>query len=121
MYIACFVLVLVAGFVVFAGVRVRGLVPKHWVPVRGEWSGPALRFAPHPYRYRTPDGIERTGTSTVKVTWRSPYGGSCLVAYDPEDPARSQPAQLRRNGTALIAVGACAAVAGGALLVVALI
>lgn len=120
MYIACFVLIVVAGFVALAGVRVRGLVPKHWATVRGEWAGPALQFAPHPYRYRTPDGIDRTGTSAVKVVWRSPYGGTCLVAYDPENPARSQPAQLRWNGTLLIGVGACAAVAGVALLVVAL-
>lgn len=120
MYIACVMLIIASGFVVLAGIRVRRLVPKHWATVRGEWVGPALRFSPHPFRYRTADGVERSGQTRVKVVWRAPYGGSCLVAYDPENPTHAQPAQLRWNGTLLIVVGALAAVASVALLVVAL-
>ncbi|UTX53770.1 DUF3592 domain-containing protein [Leucobacter aridicollis] len=120
MYIACFALIAVSGVVILAGLRVRRLVPKHWATVPGDWIGPALQFSPHPYRYRTPDGVERTGSSRVKVVWRAPFGGNCLVAYDPQNPATSQPAQLRTNGTLLIAVGAFAAIAGVALLAVSL-
>lgn len=120
MFVACFVLVVLSCFVVFAGLRIRALVPKHWMIVQGEWVGPALQFSAHPYRYRTPDGVERIGSTRVKIVWRWPYGGGCLVAYDPEQPASSQPAQLRWNGTMLIIVGACCAVAGVAMLVVAL-
>lgn len=116
MYIACVMVIVAAGFVVLAGIRVRGLVPKHWASVRGEWIGPALRFSPHQYRFRAPDGVERFGQTRVKVVWRAPHGGSCLVAYDPANPASSAPAQLRWNGALLIAVGGLAAVAGAVLL-----
>lgn len=120
MYIACIVLVLLAGCVLWVGIRLRRLVPKRWMIAQGEWLGPALRFAPHRYRYRTPDGVERVGQTAVQVLWRAPFGGKCLVAYDPEDHSRSHPAQLRSGGTLLTVVGAGAAVCGVVLLVIAL-
>ncbi|MGO2141734.1 MAG: hypothetical protein ACTH30_15150 [Leucobacter sp.] len=120
MYIACIVLIVVAGFVVLAGVRVLRSVPKHWPTVRGEWAGPALQFSPHQYRYRTPDGFERSGETAVKVMLRPLYGGACVVAYDPESPWVSKPAQLRWNGAVLICVGVFAAVAGAVFLGIAL-
>lgn len=115
MYIACVMLIIAAGLVVLAGVRVRRLVPRHWATVRGEWIGPALRFSSHQYRFRTPDGVERFGQTRVKVL-RALYGGSCVVAYDPTNPTHAHPAQLRRNGTLLIVVGVLAAGAGVVLL-----
>lgn len=119
-FIACIMLVVVAGFVVLAGIRLRRAAPKHWLTARGEWVGPALRHAPQRYQYRTPDGSWHEGTTRVKVFWRPPHGGLCQVAYDPANPARSQPAQLRLGGTVLIGTGILAAVAGVVLLAIAL-
>lgn len=112
MFIACIMLIIVGGFVIFTGIRVRALVPRRWNIVLGEWLGPALRHAPHRYRYWTPDGAEHTGETRVKVFWRPQYGGSCRVAYDSANPGRSQPAQLRGNGAVLVCVGLFAALAG---------
>lgn len=120
MSIACVAMILLGGVVVLVGIRVRTLVPKHWPTVRGHWIGPALQFSPSRYAYRTPDGVERGGSTSVRVLWRSPLGGTCEVAYDPEDLSRSHPAQLRGNGTVLIIVGGCAAASGAVLLALAL-
>lgn len=120
MSLACIMLLIAGACIVLAGIRVRGLVPQHWETVDGEWLGPALRHAPQRYRYRSLDGVERTGETRLKVFWRAQYGGRCQVAYDLADQARSQPTQLRGNGTVLIAVGVVAAVAAVAFLIAAL-
>lgn len=72
-----------------------------------EWANPVA--------IRALDGVAK-----AKVLWRPQYGGACVVAYDPADPPRSQPAQLRWNGTVLIVTGVFAAVSGMALLAIAL-
>nr|WP_217183839.1 hypothetical protein [Streptomyces sp. AC495_CC817] len=100
------------GVVAFAGHRVRASVPRHWQRTVGRWSGPNLRWSPARYDYTTPDGVIRSGTARVRVMFRPTYGGSCVVAYDPDEPSRSQPAQLRGNGGVLMAIGLAAMVSG---------
>lgn len=112
MFIVAFMLVITGGLVAFAGFRVWALVPSHWTRVEGRWIGPSLRWSPSRYEYVTAEGVGRSGVARVKVMFRPPYGGTCVVAYDPADPSRSHPAQLRWNGGVLIAVGVVCAVAG---------
>ncbi|UOR01508.1 hypothetical protein MUN77_15475 [Leucobacter allii] len=120
MTIAACMLVIVGGLVAFAGFRVRALVPAHWTRVTGQWIGPSLRWSPSPYAYVTTEGVGHSGVARVRVMFRPPTGGTCVVAYDPADPSRSHPAQLRWNGGVLIAVGVVCAIAGSAFAVLAL-
>ncbi len=117
---ASMLLLLVSAMVVFAGVRVRALVPAHWHRTAGRWIGPQLQFTPASYEYELADGRTYSGVSRIRVAFRAPSGGSCTVAYDPADPARSHPAQFRTQGTLLIWVGACAAVCAIGFLVLSL-
>lgn len=112
MYAAALVIAVMGGFVAFAGFRVRALVPRHWPRVTGRWIGPNLRWSPALYEFVTVDGVGQSGVAKVKVMFRPAYGGACIVAYDPSDPSRSQPAQLRWNGGILVAVGLITIAAG---------
>lgn len=120
MFVAACMLVLTGGLVAFAGFRVRALVLSHWTRVEGRWIGPSLRWSPARYDYVTAEGVGHSGVARVRVMFRPPHGGTCIVAYDPADPSRSQPAQLRWNGGVLIATGVVCAVAGCAFTVLAL-
>jgi len=103
-------LLLVGVLTIVAGVRLRRLVPTHWVRTRGRWTGPALQFEPDRYQFSARDGSTRSGTAAVKTS-RLWYGGTPTIAYDPDDPDRSQPAAFRRDGAVLIVVGGAAIIA----------